>query len=119
MPKTCERQESLLDSASTGFGSTNRLEFNCFGTPSYKIPLYKENYFSEFVSETEKQLVRNNLGIVGESEVLNMVKKIIKEDTGSFITKEDIKEMVQDLDFVDSTLSAKADYAIPDKLFKL
>ena len=37
----------------------------------------------------------------------------------SFIKKEEVEKMIADLDFVNSTLKAFADYQIPENLFKL
>jgi hypothetical protein len=71
------------------------------------------------MSETEKELVRNNLGVVGVSEVTKMVKDLVKEDVESFITIERVEELIGDLDFVDSKINSRVDYVIPDKLFKL
>ena len=48
-----------------------------------------------------------------------MVKDLVKEDVESFITIEKVEEMIGDLNFVDSELKSRADYTIPDKLFKL
>ena len=74
---------------------------------------------SVFTSETEKELVRNNLGVVGVTEVTKLVKDLVKKDIESFITTEKVEEMIKGLDFVDSKLNSRVDYQIPDKLFKL
>ena len=114
------RKDSILHSLNTGFGDTNTLIKDCPGIPkNFKEPLFKENYLSDFLSETEKELVRNNLGVIGEAEVTRLVKKLVAEDISSFITIDKIEELLQDLDFVDSKVNSYADYSIPDKLFKL
>lgn len=113
-----KRKDSILDSVDTGFGEYNILLKDCPNT-KFKQPLFKENYLSDFVSETEKQLVRNNLGVIGEAEVTKLVKDLVTKDISSFITIEKIEELLQDLDFVDSKVNSYADYTIPDKLFKL
>ena len=113
-----KRKDSILDTISTGYGDANILIKDCPKT-SFKTPLFKEDYLSVFVSETEKALVRHNIGVMGASEITTLVKSLVKEDIESFITIEKVEELLEDLDFVDSELSAKADYTIPDKLFKL
>jgi hypothetical protein len=87
--------------------------------PKFKQILYKEDYLSVFTTETEKELARNNLGVVGVTEVTKLVKDLVKKDIESFITTEKVEEMIKGLDFVDSKLNSRVDYQIPDKLFKL
>lgn len=113
-----KRKDSILSSVSTGFGETNTLLKDC-SKKDFKTPLFKEDYLAVFLSETEKQLVRNNLGIIGASEVTTMVKDLVAEEIDSFITIDKVEDLLQDLDFVDSELNARVDYTIPDKLFKL
>lgn len=112
------RKDSILHSIDTGFGSNNTLVKDC-PKPEFKTQLFKEDYLAVFTSETEKELVRNNLGVIGEAEVTKMVKELVAKDIESFITIEKVEELIGDLDFVDSELSSRADYTIPDKLFKL
>ncbi len=112
------RKDSILHSLDTGFGQYNVLLKDC-PKPDFKQPLFKEDYLSDFTSETEKQLVRNNLGVIGEAEVTKLVKELVAKDISSFITIEKIEELLQDLDFVDSKINSYVDYTIPDKLFKL
>lgn len=112
------RRDSILDSIDTGFGETNTLIKDC-PKSEFKKPLFAENYLAEFASETEKQLVRNNLGVIGEAEVTKLVKELVADDISSFITIEALEELISDLDFVDSKVNSYADYSIPDKLFKL
>lgn len=113
-----KRKDSILSSVNTGFGEINTVIKDC-PKPEFKTPLFKEDYLSVFVSETEKELVRNNLGVMGESEVTNLVNKLVTKEVESFITIEKVEELIEDLDFVDSELNSRADYTIPDKLFKL
>lgn len=112
------RKDSILHSIDSGFGPTNTLLKDC-PKPEFKTPLFKEDYLAVFTSETEKELVRNNLGVVGAAEVTKMVKELVAKDVESFITIEKVEELIGDLDFVDSELNSRADYTIPDKLFKL
>ena len=116
--QSCQKHEdSVIDSVDTGFGECKTIENSC-PKPTFKSHLYKENYLSEFKTETEKALARNHLGVYGKSETV----AIIKQEMGSlqsFIKKEEVEKMIADLDFVNSTLKAFADYQIPEKLFKL
>ena len=113
-----KRKHSIIDSIETGFGEANTLIKDC-PNHKFKTPLFKEDYLAAFSSETERELVRNNLGIVGASEVRQMVKELINKDIDSFITIDKVQELIEDLDFVSSELKSNADYVIPDKLFKL
>lgn len=113
-----KRKDSILDTVNTGFGSSNLLVKDC-RVPKFKQILYKEDYLSVFTTETEKELARNNLGVVGITEVTKLVKDLVKKDIESFITTEKVEEMIKGLDFVDSKLNSRVDYQIPDKLFKL
>lgn len=117
-PSPPKRKDSILSSVNTGFGNSNTLIKEC-PTPNFKQPLFKEDYLSVFVTETEKELVRQNIGVVGVTEVTKLVKELVKKDIESFITTEKVEEMIKDLDFVDSKLNSRVDYQIPDKLFKL
>lgn len=116
--QSCQKHEdSVIDSVDTGFGDCKTIENSC-PKPTFKSHLYKENYLSEFKTETEKALARSHLGVYGKSETV----AIIKQEMGSlksFIKKEEVEKMIADLDFVNSTLKAFADYQIPEKLFKL
>lgn len=112
------RKDSILHSIDSGFGPTNTLIKDC-PKSEFKTPLFKEDYLAVFVSETEKELVRNNLGVIGKPEVTKMVKELVAKDIESFITIEKVEELIGDLDFVDSELESQVDYTIPDKLFRL
>lgn len=112
------RKDSIIASVDTGFGEVNTVIKDC-PKSEFKKPLFKEDYLSVFTSETEKQLVRNNLGVIGAPEVTAMVKELVTKEIDSFITIDKVEELLEDLDFVDSKLNASADYNIPDKLFKL
>ena len=112
------REDSIIDTVDTGFGGNNTIHQDC-KNPEYKIPLYKENYLGEFKEETEKIKVRENLEIYSKTEVNKIISEIIANDSGTFITKLEVEQMIENLDFVDSTLRAKANYDIPNNLFKL
>jgi hypothetical protein len=116
--KSPKRKDSIIDTVDTGFGESNILIRDCKKS-EFKKPLFKEDYLSVFTSETEKELVRQNLGVIGASEVTTLVKDLVKKDIESFITIEKVEEIIGNLDFVDSKLKSLVDYTIPDKLFKL
>ena len=81
--------------------------------------MYEENYLSEFNSETERKLARNNLGVYSKDEVGKIVADIIGKDTQTFITRLELEEKLAGLDFVDSELKGTTNYEIPDKLHKV
>ena len=110
-------KDSIINFIDTGFGECKTIEKVC-PKPTFKSHLYKENYLNEFKTETEKALIRNHLGIYGKSETIALIKQEI-DNCQSFIKKEEVKEMITNLDFVNSTLKAFVDYQIPEKLFKL
>lgn len=58
---------------STGFGKNNDLHFEdkC-SKPELKIPLYQENYLSEFKTEEEKAAARHALGLYNKGDVVAM-----------------------------------------------
>lgn len=115
---TCYKPEDRLQSFNTGFGGNNVLHFEhqCKDR-KLKTPLYKENYLSEFTNEIERALVRKNLGIYDNDEIINIIKDLIGKDTGGFITKLELNNTLSD--FVKSELKSYANYEIPDKLFQL
>lgn len=110
-------QDSIIDSVDTGFGCSNQVVVDC-PKPKYKSHLCKENYLGEFKQESEKELARNNLGVYSKEEIDLIVGQIIIENDG-FVTKSQVQKMINDADFVNSTLRSYADYQIPDSLFKL
>jgi hypothetical protein len=72
--QNCQKHEdSIISSIDTGFGECKTIEKDC-PKPIYKSHLYKENYLSEFKTETEKELVRSHLGVYGKSETITIIK---------------------------------------------
>ena len=116
--ETCQdsNEESIIDSVDTGFGPENTVVVEC-PKPSFKIPLCKDNYLGEFESVIEKQLARYNLGVYSKEEIDEVVSKMIS--TENLATKAEVETMINNLDYVDSTLKALADYQIPNDLFTL
>lgn len=109
--------DSIIGSVDTGFGCSNQVVVDC-PKPKYKSHLCKENYLGEFKQETEKELARNNLGVYSKEEIDLIVGNIIIENN-NFVTKSQVQKMINEADFVNSTLRSYADYQIPDSLFKL
>lgn len=68
-----ELENNTTDDFNTGFGENNDLHYKtqCV-RPPLKTPLYRENYFSEFVSEEEKAAARHSLGLYNKGDVVAM-----------------------------------------------
>lgn len=118
---TCKKEpneDSIMDSVNTGLGPENTVIVEC-PEPEFKIPLCKENYLGEFETAIEKQLARYNLGVYSKEEVENIVSKIVNINITNLVTKAEVETMINNLDYVDSTLKALADYQIPNDLFTL
>ena len=74
---------------STGFGENNDLLFETkCKLPELKVPLYQNNYLSEFKTEEEKAAARHALGLYNKSDVVAM----------SLLTAEDYLPSTSDLD---------------------
>lgn len=71
----------MLHSISTGFGENQDLHYqdNC-KKPTTKVPLYQENYLSEFVTEEEKAAARHALGLYNKEDVV-MMSLLTAEDS--------------------------------------
>lgn len=103
----------------SGFGHDNKLYFDC-PKPKTHIHLCKENYLSEFKTESEKQLARDNLGVYSKSEVNNALIDILQNlDSNTFITRKEVNTLIDNLDFVKSILKSNINYEIPETLFTL
>lgn len=108
--------DSVIESVDTGFGCDNQIVIDC-PKPKYKTHLCKENYLGEFKTEFEKALARTNLGVYSKEEIDKIVGQIVEDN--NFVTKEEVQNIVANLDFVNSTLKSHVDYQIPNDLFKL
>ena len=86
--ETCPKLENKLENINTGFGENNDVEFDdkC-NKPKLKVPLYQENYLSEFTTEEEKAAARHALGLYNKGDVVAM----------SLLTAEDSLPTQQDL----------------------
>lgn len=108
-----KNKDSILTKVDTGFGGDQTLIKEC-KKPVYKTHLCKESYLSEFKSETEKKLARNNLNVYSKEET----HLIIQKSVSNIVTKNDLEEFIKDLDYTTSELKMNVNYIIPDNLFK-
>ncbi len=110
--KNNPNEDSVLNSMDSGFGSEQTITTEC-KRPVYKTHLCKEEYLGEFKSEYEKNLVRTNLDVYSKSETHILIENI----KSNIVTKNEIEEIVKDLDYTTSRLNSHASYTIPDNLF--
>lgn len=75
---TCSNDDSVVSllreyDINTGFGENNDLHYSghC-RRPKTKVPLYRENYLSEFLTEEEKAAARRALGLYNKGDVVAM-----------------------------------------------
>ena len=116
IPDKVEFKKTTIDS---GFGCDDKLTINC-PKPELHTHLCKENYLGEFKEESEKALARDNLGVYSKDEVSKVLTDAVANlDTSIFITKKEVYNLVENLDFVNSFIKANIDYEIPEQLFSL
>lgn len=116
IPDKVEFKKTTIDS---GFGCDDKLTINC-PKPQLHTHLCKENYLGEFKEESEKALARDNLGVYSKDEINKVLEDAVANlDTSIFITKKEVYNLVENLDFVNSTIKANIDYEIPEQLFNL
>lgn len=111
-------EESVKETMDTGFGDSDTLHKEC---PEPKAVQYlgKENYLSEFKTETDKTLARENLGVYSSDKIDQLLKSITNNVSGIYVTKSEVQSMIEDIKLVDSTLKAYANYEVPSNLFRL
>lgn len=110
-------EESVKDSMNTGFGD-GTLHKEC-PQPELVQYLRKDKHLSEFKTETDKTLARQNLGIYSSDEVDRLLKEITNSVGSIYVTKIEMNATLANLDFVNSTLKAYAPYEVPNNLFRL
>lgn len=116
IPDKVEFKKTTIDS---GFSCDDKLTINC-PKPQLHTHLCKENYLGEFKEESEKALARDNLGVYSKDEVSKVLEDAVANlDTSIFITKKEVYNLVENLDFVNSAIKANIDYEIPEQLFSL
>ena len=116
IPDEVEFKKTTIDS---GFSCDDKLTTNC-PKPELHTHLCKENYLGEFKEESEKALARDNLGVYSKDEVSKVLADAVANlDASIFITKKEVYNLVENLDFVNSSIKANIDYEIPEQLFSL
>ena len=116
IPDKVEFKKTTID---IGFSCDDKLTTNC-PKPELHTHLCKENYLGEFKEESEKALARDNLGVYSKDEVSKVLEDAVENlDTSIFITKKEVYNLVENLDFVNSSIKANIDYEIPEQLFSL
>ena len=110
-------EESVKDTIDTGFGQ-GTLHKEC-PTPELVEYLNKSNHLSEFKTDTDKELARQNLEVYSSTQVNELLEQITNSVGSIYVTKKEVMQIVDNLDFVDSTLKSYANYEIPSNLFRL
>ena len=110
-------EESVKDTIDTGFGQCT-LHKEC-PTPELVEYLIKDNHLSEFKTDIDKELARQNLEVYSSTQVNELLEQITNSVGSIYITKKEVMQIIDDLDFVDSTLKSYANYEIPSNLFRL
>ena len=110
-------EESVKETVDTGFGE-GTLHKEC---PQPKLVEYlrQDKHLSEFRTETDKELARQNLGVYSSTKIDELLKEITNSVGSIYVTKTEMQEAIAGLDFVDSTLKAYAPYEVPNNLFRL
>ena len=110
-------EESVKETMDTGFGD-GTLHKEC---PSPELVQYlrQDKHLSEFKTETDKELARQNLGVYSSTKVEQLLKEITNSVGSIYVTKVEMTAALADLDFVNSTLKAYAPYEVPNNLFRL
>ena len=110
-------EESVKDTIDTGFGQ-GTLHKEC-PTPELVEYLSKGNHLSEFKTDTDKELARQNLEVYSSTQVNKLLEQITNSVGSIYVTKKEVMQIIDNLDFVDSTLKSYANYEIPSNLFRL
>lgn len=110
-------EESVKNTIDTGYGE-GTLHKEC-PKPELVEYLRKDRHLSEFKTEIDKELARQNLGVYSSTKVDQLLKEITNSVGSIYVTKTEVTQMISDLDFVNSTLKAYANYEVPANLFRL
>lgn len=110
-------EESVKDTIDTGFGQ-GTLHKEC-PAPELVEYLSKGNHLSEFKTNIDKELARQNLEVYSSTQVNKLLEQITNSVGSIYVTKKEVMQIVDNLDFVDSTLKSYANYEIPSNLFRL
>ena len=110
-------EESVKETMDTGFGE-GTLHKEC-PQPELVEYLRKDKHLSEFRTETDKELARQNLGVYSSTKVDQLLQEITNSVGSIYVTKREVSQMISEIDFVDSILKAYANYEIPNNLFRI
>lgn len=110
-------EESVKETIDTGYGE-GTMHKEC-PQPELVEYLRQDRHLSEFRTETDKELARQNLGVYSSTKVDQLLKEITNSVGSIYVTKTEVSQMIDSLDFVNSTLKAYANYEIPANLFRL
>ena len=110
-------EESVKETVDTGFGE-GTMHKEC-PQPQLVEYLRQDRHLSEFRTETDKELARQNLGVYSSTKVDQLLKEITNSVGSIYVTKTEVSQIIDSLDFVNSTLKAYANYEIPANLFRL
>lgn len=110
-------EESVKDTIDTGFGQ-GTLHKEC-PAPELVEYLNKSKHLSEFKTDIDKELARQNLEVYSSTQVNELLEQITNSVGSIYVTKKEVMQIVDNLDFVDSTLKSYANYEIPSNLFRL
>ena len=111
-------EESIKDTVDTGYGTSGTEHKKC-PDASYVQYLEKDQYLSEFKTPLDKELARQNLGVYSSEKVDSLIRSITSNVGNLYITKTEVTDMIQQIDFVNSTLKSYVNYDIPNNLFRL
>lgn len=110
-------EESVKETIDTGFGQ-GTLHKEC-PAPELVEYLTKSNHLSEFKTDIDKELARQNLEVYSSTQVNKLLEQITNSVGSIYVTKKEVMQIIDNLDFVDSTLKSYANYEIPSNLFRL
>lgn len=111
--ETCPSKDSILESIDTG----TPIVIEKPTKPQFATPLFKEYFLSEFKSESEKREARFNLGVYSTTQVDEIISKIVGDNLSNYLTKEEVQDMVNNLDRVLSISKKNINYNIPERLW--
>ena len=94
--ETCPRPTKNFLNMTTGFGENNDLHYETpCKKPELNIPLYLNNYLSEFKTEEEKAAARHALGLYNKGDVVAMSLLTAEDDlpTQNDLVKASVKQL--------------------------
>lgn len=89
-----KNNENITNVINTGFGLNNELHYTC-KNHKINLPLYKDNYFSEFVTEEEKAQARHSLGLYNKKDIVTMSMLTTESEKPQRWNNIDLKQLKQ------------------------